>query len=32
MITLKLELTLTKLKESGIECNIEKSFFGKTKM
>ena len=28
----KLELTLNKLKESGIKCNIEKSFFGQTKM
>ena len=28
----KLELTLNKLKEKGLKCNIEKSFFGKTEM
>ena len=28
----KLELTLNKLKESGIKCDIENSFFGKTEM
>ena len=28
----KLELTLNKMKERGPRCNIEKSFFGKTKM
>ena len=28
----KLELTLNKLKEKGLICNIEKSFFGKTEM
>ena len=26
----KLELTLQKLKDNGLKCNIEKSFFGKT--
>ena len=28
----KLELTLTKLKESKLKCNIEKSLFGQTEM
>ena len=28
----KMELTLNKLKESGLRCNIEKSFFGHTEM
>ena len=28
----KLELTLNKLKEKVLKCNIEKSFFGRTKM
>ena len=28
----KLELALNKLKESGLKCNIEKYFFGQTKM
>ena len=28
----KLELTLNKLKESGLKCNIRKYFFGKTEM
>ena len=28
----KLELTLNKLKESGIKCDIENSFFRKTEM
>ena len=28
----KLELTLNKMKEKGIKCNIEHYFFGKTKM
>ena len=28
----KLELTLNKLKESGLKCNIEKYFFGQTKI
>ena len=27
-----LELTLNKLKEKGLKCNIEKSFFGQTEM
>ena len=27
-----LKLTLNKLKECGIKCNIEKYFFGQTKM
>ena len=27
-----LELTLNKLKEKGLKCNIEKSLFGKTEM
>ena len=27
----KLELTLNKLKENGNKCNIERSFFGKSK-
>ena len=27
-----MELTLNKLKEKGLKCNIEKSLFGKTKM
>ena len=28
----KLELTLQKLKDNGLKCNIEKSFFRQTKM
>ena len=28
----KLELILNKLKESGLKCNIEKYFFGQTKI
>ena len=28
----KLELTLNKLKEKGLKCNIENSFLGQTKM
>ena len=28
----KLELTPNKMKEKGLKCNIEKSFFGKTEM
>ena len=28
----KLELTLNKLKEKGLKCNIENSFFGKIEM
>ena len=28
----KLELTLNKLKEKGLKCNIEKYFFGQTEM
>ena len=28
----KLELTLNKMKEKKLKCNIEKSFFGKTEM
>ena len=28
----KLELTLQKLKENGLKCNIKKSLFGKTDM
>ena len=28
----KLELTLNKLNETGLKCNIQMSFFGKTKM
>ena len=28
----KLELTFSNLKEEGIECNIENSFFGQTEM
>ena len=28
----KLEPTLNKMKEGGLKCNIEKYFFGKTKM
>ena len=28
----KLEVTLTKLKGKGLKCNIERYFFGKTKM
>ena len=28
----KLELTLNKLKEKGLKCNIEKAFSGKTEM
>ena len=28
----KLESTLTKLKEKGLKCNIEKSLFGQAKM
>ena len=27
-----IELTLNKLKGKGLKCNIEKSFFGQTKM
>ena len=27
-----MELTLNKLKEKGLKCNIERSFFGKTEM
>ena len=32
IIVHKLELRLTKLKESGLKFNTKKSFFGKTKM
>ena len=28
----KLELTLQTLKDNGLKCNIEKSFFGQTEM
>ena len=28
----KLDLTLNKLKEKGLKCNIERSFFGQTKI
>ena len=28
----KLKSTLNKLKEKGLKCNIEKSFFGQTEM
>ena len=32
MSCIKMEFTLNKLKESGLKCNTEKLFFGKTEM